>query len=186
MKCHILPFAEPGAKIRLMFQDEARFGRISDLAHCWCPKGVRPTVPKHLVREYVYAYGAVDPVDGEDCFITAPYCNTEWTSEFLKILSEKFAKDYILLPTDNASWHKSKSLVIPDNIYIFYLPPYTPELNPIEQIWKEIRKDGFKNVLFQTLDKVEDKLCSSLVSLGEDVVKSVCGREWIVSMCIGN
>ena len=185
MNSHILPFADPGAKIILMFEDEARFGRINDLAHCWCPKGVRPVVPRHLVREFVYAFGAVDPIGGEKCFITAPYCNTVWTSEFLKILSEKFKNDYILMCTDGASWHKSKNLIIPDNIRLFFLPAYTPEMNPTEQIWKEIRKDDFKNVLFQSLKKVEDKLCDSIVNLSEIVIKSVTCREWIASMFIG-
>jgi len=183
MKCHILPFSEPNAKIRLMFMDEASFGRISQPSYCWCPKGIRPVVPCHRVREYVYAFGAVDPINGDDCFIVAPKCNTDWTNVFLKTLSETFPKDYLLVCVDRASWHKSKTLVIPDNIYLFYLPPYTPEMNPIEPIWKEIRKDGFKNTLFPALDKVVDKLCDSIVSLGRDVIKSVCGREWIVSMC---
>ena len=182
MKYHILPFAEPDSKIRLMFWDEAGFGRISELAYCWAPRGVRPIVPRHRIREYVYACGAVDPIDGEKCFIIAPYCNTEWANAFLNTLSEQFHNDYILLCSDNASWHKSKTLVIPDNIIIFYLPAYTPEMNPIEQVWKEVRKDDFKNTLFDTLDKVMIKLSDSLMALTNDVIKSVCGRDWIVSM----
>jgi transposase len=182
MRRHILPFAEGGAKIRLFFMDEAGFGRISDPSYCWCPGGIRPTVPCHRVREYVYVFGAVDPIEGDDCYIIAPNCNTAWTNEFLKVLSEKFKDDYLLVPTDNASWHKSKNLKIPDNIYLFYLPAYTPQMNPIEQIWKEVRKDGFKNTLFDTLNNLIDKLSASLNSLSRDVVKSVCGRDWILSM----
>jgi putative transposase len=181
MRCHILPF-DPEAKIRLMFMDEAGFGRISEPSYCWCPQGIRPIVPCHRVREYVYAFGAVDPIDGEFCSIIAPKCNTAWTNEFLKILSETYPKDYLLVPTDNASWHKSKGLKIPDNIYLFYLPAYTPEMNPIEPVWKEIRKDGFKNTLFKTLNCVVDKLSDSLVGLSKNVLKSVCGRDWIYAM----
>ena len=177
-----MPFAEPGAKIRLMFMDEAGFGRISEPSYCWCPEGVRPVVPCHRVREYVYAFGAVDPISGDKYFIIAPKCNTQWTNIFLKNLSEAFKDDYILLCTDNASWHKSKTLEIPDNIIIFYLPSYTPEMNPIEQIWKEVRKDDFKNTLFDTLNCVVDKLCVSLMSLSNNVIKSVCGRNWFMSM----
>ena len=177
-----MPFAETGAKIRLMFMDEAGFGRISEPSYCWCPKGIRPIVPCHRVREYVYAFGAVDPIYGDKYFIIAPKCNTEWTNIFLQNLSEAYKDDYILIGTDNASWHKSQTLVIPDNIYIQYLPPYTPEMNPIEQIWKEVRKDDFKNTLFDTLNSVVDKLCDSVMSLTKNVIKSVCGRDWIVSM----
>ncbi len=182
MNSHILPFAEPDAKIRLMYEDEAGFGRISDLAKCWAPKGVRPTVYRHHIREYEYAYGAVDPISGDSFFLIMPYCNTVCMNAFLRELSKAFSKDYILLATDNAIWHKSKSLVIPDNIRFFYIPPRTPELNPIEQLWKEIRKRGFKNKIFRTLDKVIECLCNTINSLTNDCVKSITGRDWILSM----
>jgi putative transposase len=186
MRTYILPFAEPDSQIRLMFMDEASFGRISEPSYCWCPAGIRPIVPCHRIREYVYVFGAVDPINGDSSFIIAPKCNTQWTNLFLKTLSNQFANDYILLCTDCASWHKSKELDIPDNIIIFYLPQYTPEMNPIEQIWREVRKDGFKNTLFSTLDKVVDKLCDSLVALSNNLIMSVCAREWIASMFNGN
>ena len=182
MKCHILPFADTKSKIRLMFSDEAGFGRISEPSYCWCPGGTRPIVPCHRVREYVHVFGAVDPINGDDCYIIAPKCNTAWTNEFLKTVSEKFKDDYMLICMDNASWHKSKTLIIPDNIYIFHLPAYTPEMNPIEQLWKEVRKDNFKNTLFDTLDKVMDKLSLSLNRLTKNIIKSVCCRNWICSM----
>jgi transposase len=101
---------------------------------------------------------------------------------FLRELSAAYPKDYILLPLDNAAWHKSKGLQIPDNIYLYYLPPRTPEMNPIEQIWKEIRKRGFKNVFFHTLDDVIQKLCDISNSLTNECVKSITGRKWILSM----
>jgi len=122
-------------------------------------------VPCHRVREYVYVFGAVDPIEGDSYYIIAPKCNTAWTSEFLKALSEAFKDDYLLVATDNAGWHKSKALQVPDNIYLFYLPAYTPEINPIEQVWKEVRKDDFKNTLFKALDNVVDKLSISLMSI---------------------
>jgi len=176
-----LPF-EPNSKIRIMFMDEAGFGRISEPSYCWAPLGIRPIVYTHRIREYVQVYGAVDPISGDDFFIIAPKCNTAWTNEFLKGLSKAFEKDYILLCGDNASWHKSIDLEIPENIRMFYLPPYTPEMNPIEQIWTEVRKDDFKNTAFKTLDKVVDKLCDTITSITKDVVKSICGRKWIKSM----
>ena len=182
MRTYILPFADPKSQIRLMFMDEASFGRISERSYCWCPDGIRPIVPCHRVREYMYAFGAIDPMNGDSSFIVAPKCNTDWTNAFLQVVSKEYANDYLLICLDRTSWHNSKALIIPDNIYLFYLPPYTPEMNPIEQIWKEIRKNGFKNTLFSTLNKVMDKLCNSIVSLSNDVVKSVCARDWIVSL----
>ena len=182
MKCHILPFAEPDAKIRVMFEDEAGYGRISEPTDCWAPSGTRPIVCCHHIREYRYAFGAVDPVNGEKFFLVLPNCNTECMNIFLRELSAAFPKDYILLAMDNAVWHKAKALEIPENIRLFYLPPRTPEMNPIEQIWKEIRKRGFKNKSFQTLDMVIQKLCDTCNSLTNECVKSITGRDWILSM----
>ncbi|MEI6579516.1 MAG: transposase [Eubacteriales bacterium] len=71
---------------------------------------------------------------------------------------------------------------MPDNVRILHIPPYTPEMNPIEQIWKELRKVGFRNEFFQSLDKVVDRLCDTINSLKMDTVKSITGRDWIVSM----
>ena len=164
MGCYISLFAEPNAKVRLMFMDEAGFGRISEPSYCWCPHGIRPVVPRHRVREYVYAYGAVDPIYGDVYYIIAPKCNTAWTHEFLKVLSEKYKEDYILLCTDNAGWHKSKSLKISENIRIHYLPAYTPEMNPIELMWAKVKSilrklkprsfDDLFTALGQALDSV--------------------------------
>jgi hypothetical protein len=164
-----------------MFQDEAGFGRINKPKYCWCFSGLRPTVPCHHIREYRYAYGAVEPKTGEGFFLVLPYCNTICMNTFLKELSATYPNDFILLVADGAAWHKAKTLEIPENIEIFPLPPYTPELNPIEQIWKELRKRGFKNEIFQTLDKVVDRLCETICSLSPSTIKSITGRDWILS-----
>jgi len=169
-------------KIRLMFEDEAGFGRINKPKYCWCYPGLRPTVPCHHIREYRYAYGAVEPLSGESQFLILPYCNTVCMNVYMAFLSECYPEDYILLGTDGAAWHKSKGLKIPENIELFPLPPYTPEMNPIEQIWKEIRKLGFKNEIFQTLDKVVDRLCAVIQSLSSDTIKSITGRDWILKL----
>ena len=165
-----------------MFQDEAGFGRINKPKYCWCEKGIRPSVPCHHIREYRYVYGAVEPLTGESCFMIMPYCNTDCMNVFLKELSDTFPRDKIILACDGAAWHKSGSLKIPDNIEIIFIPPYTPEMNPIEQIWKEIRKLGFKNEVFQTLQKVIDRLCDTICSLSKDTIKSITGRWWILSI----
>jgi transposase len=104
-------------KVRLMFQDEAGFGRINKPNRCWC-----------LV-----------------------------------------------------AW--AKGAQIPSNIQILIIPQYTPEMNPIEQIWKEIRKRGFKNELFSTLKKVVDRLCDTINTLSTTEIKSITGRDWIMSIC---
>lgn len=164
-----------------MFQDEAGFGRINKPKYCWCERGKRPSVPCHHIREYRYVYGAVEPLTGESCFLVMPYCNTNCMNVFLEELSKTFPKDIIILVCDGAAWHKSGVLSIPENIHLIFIPPYTPEMNPIEQIWKEIRKRGFKNEIFQTLQKVVDRLCDTIFSLSHDTIKSITARDWILS-----
>ena len=164
-----------------MFEDEAGFGRINKPKYCWCRKGMRPTVPCHHIREYVYSYGAVEPKTGESFFLVLPKCNTECMTIFLEELSKKYPEEKIILCCDGASWHKSGKLEIFENITILFIPPYTPEMNPIEQIWKEIRKRGFRNEKFNTLEKVIERLCETICLLTKEVIRSITGREWIIS-----
>lgn len=162
-----------------MFQDEAGFGRINKPKYCWCSAGIRPDVPCHHIREYRYAYGAVEPLTGESFFLVMPYCNTECMNTFMEELSKKYSDDQIVMVCDGATWHKSKAMVIPDNIKIVHIPPYTPEMNPIEQIWRELRTQGFCNEVFKTLEKVVDRLCNTINALTPEVIKSITLRDWI-------
>jgi putative transposase len=167
-----------------MFGDEAGFGRINKPKYCWCFPGLRPCVPCQHIREYRYAYGSVDPVTGDSFFLVMPYSNTDCMNVFLDELSKEWPNDFILLAVDRAAWHTTNKLVIPDNIELFFLPPATPEMNPTEQIWTEIRKRGFRNEIFRTLDKVIDRLCDTICSLSCDVVKRITARDWIVKCFI--
>ena len=168
-------------KVRLMFQDEAGFGRINKPKYCWCRKGYRPNVPCHHIREYRYAYGAVEPMTGDSFFLIMPYCNTVCMNIFLQKLSQKYPDDEILLVCDGAAWHKANALVIPANIHLAFIPPATPEMNPIEQIWKELRKIGFRNEVFHSLADVVDRLCETIRKLTKHTIQSITAREWIRS-----
>lgn len=163
-----------------MFQDEAGFGRINKPKYCWCEEGIRPSVPCHHIREYRYTYGAVEPKNGASFFLIMPRCDTVCMNVFLRELSKEYAGDTILLCCDGAAWHKSKTLEVPENIVLFHIPLYTPEMNPIEQIWKEIRKRGFRNEIFVSLEKVMDRLCDTIRNLSADLIMSVTGRKWII------
>ncbi len=173
---------EPKRNVRLMFEDEAGFGRINKPKRCWCPKGFRPSVPCHHIREYRYAFGAVEPLTGENFFLAMPNCDTKCTNTFLAELAKQYPKDTILLVCDGAAWHRSKTLVCPDNILLLSIPPYTPEMNPIEQIWKQLRSMGFRNEIFKTLDSVVDRLCATICRLTDDIVRSITSRQWIVDV----
>ena len=163
-----------------MFEDEAGFGRINKPKYCWCFPGLRPSIPCHHVREYRYVYGAVEPLIGDSAFLILPYSDTACMNVFLNHLSETYPADKIVLVCDGASWHRSKDLEIPANIRLVFLPPATPEMNPIEQIWKEMRKRGFKNEVFQTLEKVVDRLCSVINALSPELIRRIMGRQWII------
>ena len=146
----------------LFFQDEARFGRINNLQRCWVPPQSRAIVGKQLIREYVYAYTAICPENGESFSLIMPYANTESMNIFLSEFSKNF-KDYrIILAMDRASWHKSKGLMNPENIRFLLIPPYSPELNPVEHIWDYIREKFFNNHVYKKLDYVVDNLCIAL------------------------
>jgi len=102
---------------------------------------------------------------------------------FLEELAQQYPDDMILLCCDGAAWHEAGSLHTPENIRLFFIPPYTPEMNPIEQIWKELRKLGFRNEVFATLEKVMDCLYDMISSLTAATIHSITARSGILS-CI--
>lgn len=165
-----------------MFQDEAGFGRISEPSRCWAPAGVRPIVARHRIREYSYAHGAIEPRTKDSYFLVLPYSNSKCMSIYLSGLSKQFPEDMLLVCVDQAPWHTTSKINIPDNIELFYLPAATPEMNPQEPIWKELRKRGFKNESFPSLKKVELRLCNVIRSLTRKDIMSITGREWVLSI----
>lgn len=103
---------------RLMFQDEARFGRINEPRACWAPKGIRPISVKQIIREYTYAYGAISPKDGVFDSLILPTMDSCTMSIFLREVSKRHPKDYILMVMDGASCHSSGKLRLPKNMKI--------------------------------------------------------------------
>ncbi len=121
-----------------------------------------------MIREYTYAYSAVSPQTG-DCFsFISPLCNTDAMNSFLNQLSAYYSNNRIVMLLDKAGWHISKTLASPENIKLMHLTPYSPELNPVEILWREIRNKHFKNKIFQTLDEVEDTLATALTAYHND------------------
>jgi putative transposase len=94
--------------VRIMFQDEAIFGRIGKVYKCWALTKLRPSVYQQKIRQYKYLFGAVDPFSGDSCFRIISHCDTVCMNCYLQELSEQYADSYILLVCDNAGWHKSK------------------------------------------------------------------------------
>jgi len=171
-------------RLRLMLQDEGRFGRISTPQRCWAPRRVRPCVPSQIVREYTYVYAAASPHDGTLDSLILPQVSEQAMSIFLREVSNRHSDEFILMVMDGAGWHKAKALSVPANMALIFLPPYSPELNPVEHIWDHIREDGFRNKAFNSIEAVEDQLMQSLEALEKDpaLVASMTGFPWIVSM----
>lgn len=174
---------QQGKTLRIMFQDEARFGRITDPKRCWAPKGFRPIVKKQFVREYTYLFGAFSPFDGVNDLIILPEVSFNAMNIFLEILSNRHPDDLILLFCDQASFHRNKELNIPKNIIINHIPPYSPELNPSETMWGEMREKYFGNYAFKSMKAVEDRLVevSLFYENNPEIVQSITGFDWIVN-----
>jgi transposase len=168
--------------LKVFFEDEGRFGRMSDPVRCWAPPGVRPLIPQQRVREYIYAYTAVCPCDGENFSLILPRSNTEMTDIFLEEFSKQYQEYRIVIAMDGAPWHPSESSDKYDNIRVIRQPPYSPEVNPVEHIWEYIRENDFHNRQFRTSDILEDCLVNALYELGQNknIVKSVTGFHWAI------
>ena len=167
-----------------MFQDEARFGLIRSLRPCWACKPIRSELPKRIARHYTYVYGAVSPLDGSSDFLILPSMRKEAFDCFLDELSKRYANEDIALIVDGAASHGTDSITIPDNITLIALPPYRPQLNPIENLWKVIRERFFPNLDFECMDKLEQNLCVALDHLDTNpqIIRSVTGYKWILNM----
>lgn len=174
---------ENGLPLRVMFQDEARFGRINDPQRCWAPPGIRPVVKKQMVREYTYAYSAISPKDGVADFLILPAMRAGIMSKFLEEVSNRHQNEFILMVYDGAPCHSINALTLPKNIMIVKLPPYSPELNPTEHIWDDMREKFFGNHLFNSMDAVEKKLSEACVfyETSPEIVQSIAGFPWIVT-----
>lgn len=171
-----------GKNLRIMFQDEARFGRITDPKKCWAPSGFRPIIKKQFVREYTYLFGAFSPLDGVNDLIILPEVSSNAMNIFLEILSSRHREDLIVLFCDQASFHKNKELNIPENVIIRHIPPYSPELNSSENMWGEIREKYFGNYAFKSMRAVEDRLVEASLFYENhlEIVQSITGFDWIV------
>ena len=167
--------------IRLYFQDEARFGRINTIQKCWCMKGIIPTVTQQLVREYTYVFNAVCPETGNVFSLIMPHADSEAMNIFITTLAEQQIDERIILCIDKAGWHTTTQLKIPDNIIVWFLPPYSPELNPVELLWRELRGKYFNNKTFKSMTEVEDHLEFALIDYVKDkeVVKKLTKINYI-------
>ena len=151
-----------------MAQDEGRFGRISIPKRAWVPAGVRPTAPRQVIRQSSYVYAAVAPEQGLMTSLILPSADTTAMNLFLAHVADVFANYFIVMQVDQAGWHRAKELHVPENIRLIFQPAYSPEVNPVEHLWEELREKYLHNLVFSSLDELIDVLCTGLHQLSDD------------------
>lgn len=144
-------------RFNLYFQDESRFGLFTRNGRRLTARGVKPVCPYHHKFENTYLYGAFSPITGSSLLLELPQCNTDWFQAFLNELSVLDKEEFKIVILDNGAFHKAKRLVIPENIALLFLPPYSPELNPAEKVWQEMKKHLCMKV-FKTLQELQKEL----------------------------
>jgi len=148
-----------------MFQDEARFGRISDTRYCWCRRPLRPLVSAMVTQQYTYAYGVVSSQDGQFASLVLPHVNSDCMQIFLDEIIRRYPDDNVVMVLDGDGWHKSNDFLLPDTLRLLFLPASSPELNPQEHIWDELREKHFHNRVFDSIQALEDHLVIALRDL---------------------
>lgn len=166
---------------RVFFFDEARFGTHSNIGHGWFIKGSRTSIDVKLGYQNFYLYSAVEVGTGNNFSLMLPYVNTECMQLFLSKFSEEIGNEKVTIIMDGAGWHKSKTLIIPPNIEIIYLPPYSPELNPVERLWLYIKKAVLYNKIYDTLDDLEKVVAEFIVNLKNNTIAKICDYGYMIS-----
>jgi transposase len=109
-----------------------------------------------------------------------PHCNSTNFQHFLNEFSKERVHEYKIIVLDNGAFHKSKTLTIPENIGLIFLPPYSPELNPAEKIWANLKRK-FANKFCKTLDDVSQFISESIITLDKNVVRKTCDYQYVFS-----
>jgi len=174
----------PGRRVEAWFQDEARFGQQGTVCRVWGLRGSDVRAVRQTEYHWTYLFGAVCPERGEVCGWRMPEADTEMMNLFLAELARQAAPAVqVLLVLDRAGWHRSRRLRVPENITLAYLPPYSPELNPMELVWRESRQKKLGNRVFADEADLEQAVDEAWVELTDDpqAIRSLCNFPWIAS-----
>lgn len=164
--------------INLYFQDESRFGLMTILRRMITAKGVKPVAPYQHKFKNLYLFGAFSGIDGSHFLLEMPYCNSDTFQIFLNQFAAQKPEEFKIIVLDNGAFHRAQALVIPDNIGLLFLPAYTPELNPAENMWQHIKSKVSMHV-HKTLSDLQRTLSRTLKNdLNNSIVKSICDRDY--------
>lgn len=144
------------------------------VGRCWALQGEQPKAVIKPGYSNFYTYSAISPTTGESFSLFLPEVNTEMMNLYLAQLSQAYPQAEITLVLDQAGWHRSKALVVPKNIKLEYLPAYSPELNPVERLWRYLRRHFCRNRFFSNLEELARTLEKAFLSLSQAFLASLC------------
>ena len=173
--------AHPGKRIELWWQDEARIGQKNKLTRRWARRGTRPRAPHDQRTAWAYLFGAICPAEGKGAGLVMPFCDTEAMQAHLAEISAMVAPGaHAVLLLDQAGWHFAGALVAPGNITLLPLPPRSPELNPVENIWQFMRDNWLSNRVFTGYDDIVAHCCDAWNDLIDQPwrIRSIGRRSW--------
>jgi len=145
---------------------------MTHLGRCLTASGVKPILPYQHKFQTTYLYGSYSPINGDSFVWEVNGVNTELFKKYLHQFSKHKPDEYKIVVIDNAGFHSTKNIEIPDNIYLLRIPPYCPELNPCEQVWQYI-KNRYKNQLFENMEKLREWLKRTVEEMEEKTIKSI-------------
>lgn len=169
--------AHPGQKIRLYFEDEARFGQQGTVTELWAKRGSRPEQVRQTAYEYLWVLAAVCPETGASEGLLASKLNTDTINQFLQQLSQRLpADEHAILIWDGAGFHRGGKLQVPTNITTIQLPAYSPEFNPIENLWHYLRSHYWSNRSYENYEALEQAAVDAWQHcvLDTELMKTVC------------
>jgi transposase len=166
----------PEKKIRLFFQDETRFGMKGILTRQWSPIGERPWRERQMEYKNAWIFGAVEPSTGAHHGLVTTHAATDFMQAFVDSFAVGIAHDeHVVLVVDNAGWHVTGQLRVPENITLHFLPPYSPDLNPVETLWLFMKSNYLCNRIFGTLEEIMNAGLAAWGNLTNEICRSVCG-----------
>jgi transposase len=161
-----LPAAASGKPIEIWFQDEARVGQKGTLTRLWARIGSRPRAPRDSRYEWAYIFGAVCPERATGAALIMPDANSEAMNLHLQEIGRAVTPGaHGVLVVDGAGWHISQALKPPDNITLLCLPSYSPELNPVENIWEYLRKNKLALRVYDRYEDILEACCDAWTDL---------------------
>lgn len=178
MKAPQVKFEQSGCtSINLYFQDESRFGLLTILRRMITAKGIKPVAPFLHRFDNLYLFGAFSAITGDKYLLEMPHCNSQSFQLFVDYMSAEKPKEFKIIILDNGAFHHSKSLQIPKNIHLIFLPPYSPELNPAEKMWRYI-KDRMSMIAYNCIEDLQKQLSKIIRKITAATITSICGNDF--------